>query len=131
MSQKPPFSAPATSPENAAFWEASANGRLLFKHCQDCNRSHWYPRALCPWCFSAATQWKEASGRGRIYSYSIVAGDTAGVPAYVQLEEGITLLTRIVDSDPSELAMDKAVSLTFADTPGGGRLPVFRLDGDQ
>jgi hypothetical protein len=53
------------------FFEAATKGKLLVKFCNDCGQYHHYPRALCPFCFSDKTEWKEATGAGTIYSYSV------------------------------------------------------------
>ena len=42
-------------PEMKPFWQAAAEGKLLVKRCLDCNQSHYYPRALCPYCQSERT----------------------------------------------------------------------------
>ncbi|WP_082525235.1 zinc ribbon domain-containing protein [Mesorhizobium sp. Root102] len=39
------------------FWQAAREGRFLIKHCSSCGRAHWHPRQLCPFCFSAETEW--------------------------------------------------------------------------
>src|SRR5262245_66256522 len=88
--------APPTNPETKAFWEAAAKGTLLIKRCTSCGQAHYYPRALCPFCGSGATEWQPASGGGVIYSYSVMR--RAEVPyaiAYVTLEVGGAVLTHI------------------------------------
>ena len=81
--------ASATSPETEEYWAAAKDGKLLVKKCTACGKTHHYPRTLCPFCFSDKTEWVEASGRGTIYSYSVMR--RAPVPyamAYVTLAEG-------------------------------------------
>ena len=56
--------APVPNPETARFWEAAAEGKLLIKSCKACGQNHWYPRALCPFCFGANTRFVPASGGG-------------------------------------------------------------------
>lgn len=116
-------------PETRAFWSELAEGRFLLRHCRACERAHWYPRAICPHCASADTEWREASGRGTIYSYSIAR--TAAEPfaiAYVTLAEGPTVMTNIVGSNFAEVAIGRSVELVFGhEAEGGIPLPVFRL----
>ena len=57
--------APPSSPEIQAFWDAAAAGRLAIKRCAACGQAHHYPRALCPFCGSDRTEWRDATGRGR------------------------------------------------------------------
>jgi uncharacterized protein len=127
-----PARAPVTSPENQAFWDATAEGRLLLKRCDRCEGVIWYPRDLCPDCGSLETSWFEASGRGTIYSWTVTrrGGPFSAlgpyVLAYVQLEEGPRVMTNIVDADPDALAIDQPVTVVFHDTGEGSALPRFR-----
>ncbi len=63
---------PQINPETKPFWDGASQGKLLVKKCQSCGQSHHYPRALCPFCFSDKTEWQTASGKGTIYTYSVM-----------------------------------------------------------
>jgi uncharacterized OB-fold protein len=118
--------APQVTPETQPFWEAAAQGRLLVKHCTACGKVHHYPRAICPFCFSDRTEWRPASGRGTLYSYSAMR--RAPVPyaiAYVTLDEGVTMLTNLIDCDFDALRVGQAVKVVFAPTEGGPPVPMF------
>ena len=81
---------PPTNPETQACWDAASQGKLLIKRCAACGESHWYPRALCPFCGSDRTEWQDSAGRGVIYSYSVMRRATPPyVLAYVTLDEGL------------------------------------------
>src|ERR1700730_14224201 len=85
------------NPETQPFWDAAAQGKFIVRKCATCARIHWYPRAICPFCFSDKTEWQPASGEGTIYSYSVMRRTTEPYAiAYVTLEEGTTMLTNIV-----------------------------------
>ena len=119
--------APFVNPENKPFWDAAAQGRLAIKRCNDCKQPHYYPRALCPFCFSEDTEWLDAKGTGEIYSYSVMR---RGVPvpyalAYVTLDEGPTMLTNIVDCDLDALAVGQRVKLVFKPSEDGSLVPMF------
>ena len=49
--------------------------------------------------------------------------------AYVTLDEGVTLMTNIVDCDFDRIAIGQEVEVTFRTTAGGHALPVFRPRG--
>lgn len=118
---------PAINMETGAYWQGCSDGKLLLKRCDDCQEVHFYPRAICPRCFSDNTSWFQASGRGRIYSYSVTR--RAKPPfaiAYVRLEEGVTMLSNIVEADFDTLAVNQPVEVTFVTSEGGQALPVFR-----
>lgn len=123
--------APRANAETATFWEAAAAGKLLVKKCERCGAVHWYPRALCPFCFSDATTWLEASGRGAIHSYSVMRRvPQPYVIAYVTLEEGVTMLSNIVDCDADSLSVGQAVQLVFVPSSGGPPVPMFAPSED-
>jgi len=118
--------APEPNPETQAFWDAAKEGKLLIKHCRACGELHYYPRAICPFCFSDQTEWRESKGRGTIYSYSVMR--RAPVPyaiAYVTLEEGPTMMTNLVDCDFDRLRIGQSVKLVFKPTQGGPPVPMF------
>ncbi|RDJ19776.1 Zn-ribbon domain-containing OB-fold protein [Bosea caraganae] len=114
------------NPETNAFWAGLIEGRFLVRRCEDCGEAHWYPRAICPFCSSSRTGWQEASGRGVIYSYSIMR--RAKVPyaiAFVSLAEGPTMMTNIVDCDFEALAIGQPVKLAIRRREDGLALPMF------
>ena len=119
--------APEANPETRPFWEAATAGRLLIGKCKSCGKPHYYPRAICPLCGSDATEWVPASGRGAVYSYSVMR--RVPVPyalAYVTLEEGVTMMTNIVDCDFDKLKCEQPVKVVFKATEGNGPpLPMF------
>jgi uncharacterized OB-fold protein len=118
--------APMSHPENQPFWEAAAEGKFIVRKCAACGRVHWYPRAICPFCFSDKTEWVRASGRGTIYSYSVMRRvDEPYAIAYVTLEEGPTMLTNIVDCDFDALQIGQRVQLVFEVSEKGAPVPMF------
>ena len=119
--------APTVSPENKAFFDAAASGRLVLKFCLNCKEFHHYPRSLCPHCFSDKTEWREAKGTGSIYTYSVLR---RGVPepyciAYVTLEEGVSMMTNIVDCDLDAVKIGMKVKVVFKPSDGGPPVPMF------
>lgn len=116
-----------TNPETKPFWEGTRAGKFLMRRCPACARTHWYPRAICPHCFSAETEWFEASGDGEIYSFTIFrAAATPEVMAYVELAEGPRILTTIEATDPEALSIEQSVRVVLQTRPSGPPIPVFR-----
>lgn len=102
--------------ENKPFFDAAREGKLLIGHCKACNQLHYYPRAVCPHCASDRTEWVPARGTGKIYSYSVMRRvEKPFAIAYVTLDEGITMLTNLVDCDLDRIAIGKAVRVVFQD----------------
>lgn len=118
---------PSINVESQPFWDAAAEGRFMLKRCKSCGETYYYPRAICPLCLSDDTEWYAASGKGTIYTYSVMR--RAKVPyaiAYVTLEEGVSVMTNIVECDFDKLAVGQPVEVTFRKTEGDVSLPVFR-----
>jgi len=128
-----PAPAPRPDLETAEFWAATAEHRLLLRRCDRCSTVIWYPRPLCPSCHSMETSWFEASGRGEVYSFTVVrkgAGPYATsapyVYAYVELAEGPRVLTNVVGCDPETVHIGMAVEVVWHDTGEGSALYRFR-----
>jgi uncharacterized OB-fold protein len=125
---------PALSPDTEEFWAATARGILLLRRCDHCGSAIWYPRPFCPVCGSLNTSWSEASGKGTIYSFTVVhrsglEGYRDALPyvvAYVELEEGPRVMTNIVGCEPDEVEIGMAVQVVFHDTGQGSAL--FRFE---
>ena len=110
---------PSINMETEAYWAAAKEGKFLLKKCNACGKTHYYPRAICPHCLSGDTAWYEATGKGVIYSYSVMRrGDTPYAIAYVTLDEGVTMMSNIVECDLDNLAIGQAVEVTFRATEG-------------
>ena len=126
MAKERTLPAPQPNPETHPYWDAAAAGRLVIRRCGSCGKLHHYPRAVCPFCFADSAEWQSASGRGTIYAYSVMR--RAEVPyaiAYVTLDEGVTMLTNIVDCEFDSLHIGQPVRVVFKPTTGGRPLPMF------
>jgi len=119
---------PDTNPETKPFFDGAAGGKLMIRRCTSCGKAHWYPRTLCPFCFGECS-WEEASGRGRIYTFSVMArAETPYAIAYVELAEGPKMMTNIVDCDFDKLKIGQDVKVKFIQAENGGpSLPFFAL----
>lgn len=115
------------------FWDGTREEKLLIQLCSDCKKHIFYPRMVCPHCFSDNIDWVEASGKGTIYSFTIVEanapspfiGDLPFVIAVVILEEGVRMLTNIVDCDPYSLQCEQPVEVAFRKKNDEFTLPMF------
>ena len=126
--------APVVQPWAQPFWDAARQQRLLLQHCQDCDRAIHYPRVECPHCASRRLDWRAASGRGRIYSFTVVhsnapsafAADLPYVVAVIRLDEGVQMLSNIVQCDPHQLECEQPVEVVFEARNESFTLPQFR-----
>jgi uncharacterized OB-fold protein len=130
LRQRPlPVSDAATAP----YWNAANKGRFVMPRCTQCTRWHFYPRALCPHCSSAELYWADCSGRGTVYSYTVVyrapsPAFAAAVPyviAIIAIEEGPHLMSNVVNCPPDALRIGLGVRAVFLRVAGDVQLPVF------
>ncbi len=125
---------PPMTPWTRPYWEATREGRLTIQRCTACGRHVFYPRRNCPFCFADALDWVETSGRGDVYSFTIVQnnapsaflGDMPFVIAIVELEEGVRMMSNLVDCDPESVHCGMNVEVTFRPLTDTIALPVFR-----
>ena len=118
--------APEITPESKAFYEAAAEGRLLFGRCTETGRPFYPPRACSPFTLGPTTT-EQAGGEGVIYTFSIMRKTPTGPFAigYVTLDEGPSLLTNFTGCDVDALAIGQRVHVVFTPTEGGPPVPTF------
>lgn len=112
----------------AGFWAAAARRELVRPVCRACGRSFFTPQVACPRCLSEDWAYERSSGRGTVYSSTVVhraATPDVEVPfglGVVDLEEGWSMLATLVGDDLPPLG--SAVGVTWVER--GGRLqPAF------
>ena len=129
------FPAPEITELNAPYWDGLKEGLLRVQRCGACDNA-WLPaRAECPRCLSDDWAWREASGRGRLITWTIYhipyhESFRDRLPynvAVVELDEGARLITNIVNPDDhGGLAIEAPVELAI-ETDHDIALARFRL----
>ena len=116
---------PAT-PGSEPYWEGANAGKLMLSHCKPCNKSFYYPRGACPMCLSTDVEWRESKGTGEIYTYSVMRpAKPPYVIAYVTLDEGVSMMTNIVDCDPASVKIGQKVKVVFKPREDGSKIACF------
>lgn len=119
-----------SDPTTAPFWSACRKHRLIIQQCGACKAHQFYPRPICLSCESTDLDWVEASGRGTIYSISVVRIPVTPElePPYalaiVELEEGPRLLSNV---DELAASIGDNVVLDWREREPLPPVPVFRL----
>ena len=119
------------------FWDAAKRHELQIQRCGSCGAHIFYPREVCPACLSSDLSWIRASGKGRLYSYTIAqapthpafAEDVTYIVAIVELEEGPRITTNIVGCEPGAVKIGMPVEATYDDVTQDMTLVKFRLVG--
>ncbi|MBI1737211.1 MAG: Zn-ribbon domain-containing OB-fold protein [Candidatus Rokubacteria bacterium] len=126
---------PRPSTATRPFWDGCREGELRLPWCRACGRPHFFPRSLCPHCLATDLEWRRASGRGVVWSFSTVrlsfwgkAFDDAVpyVVAMVELEEGVRVLSNVVGCAPGAVRIGLPVEVTFDAVTPEFTLPRFR-----
>jgi uncharacterized OB-fold protein len=132
------YAKPLPDPHNvnlsSPFWEAAKRHALVMPRCKTCSELFFYPRELCPACLSTELEWVPVSGKGRVYSYTVVhqpahpafRADAPHVFAIIQLDEGIRMPSNIVECPIEDVAVDMRVPATFEDVTPEVTLIKFR-----
>ncbi len=126
---------PQPMPWSRPFWEGTKRHELLIQKCEDCEQLIMYPKKYCTSCFSEDLGWVRASGRGKIYSFTVVQNNppssfldelpfTIGI---IRLEEGVNMLSNIIASDYESLNCEMNVDVVFEDINDEITLPKFRV----
>jgi len=128
------FDLPSIDIETKPFWDGLKERKFLLRHCNACGRDHYYPRPFCPTCWSDDLSWKEASGRGTLYTYSIVHVNDLPpfnervpyVAAIVELDEGPRVMTNVEGVEFEALRIGMPLAVDFRPISDDVTIPVFR-----
>jgi uncharacterized OB-fold protein len=126
---------PRIGPDSEPFWQGCRARRLMLPTCAACGRAHLPPGPVCPFCFSDQIEWRQASGRGRISTWTRV--HKAWFPAFadeapynviqVELDEGPRLTSSLVGPGSDKPQISRRVEVAFDDVDETLTLHRFRL----
>lgn len=121
----------ASSQLSIPFWQGCRSGELRYQGCEACGLSNFPPTEHCRQCLSAELRWKQSSGLGEIYSWTVVNRPVTAefeppyAPAIITLDEGYQMLTNIVGVAPDDLAIGTRVQVQFHAVGPDLTLPYF------
>jgi uncharacterized protein len=129
------FPRPLPSPNalTEPYWSAAHQRELKLPRCEACAQFHFYPRSACPHCGSKNLAWHNVSGKGEVYSFTVVhrapsKGFVEQVPyvvAVVALAEGLHMMTRLTQVQPDAVKIGMRVRVDFERQDDETTLPVF------
>ena len=119
------------------FWEAAADNKLVIQRCSNCGEYVWCPHHLCTECGGNKLEWTPMSGRGMVFSFTIVREVTEGrgrgfikdipyIIAWIDLEEGPRFCSNVVDCPVDKITIGMLVEVVFEKAGGDVSLPKFR-----
>lgn len=134
-----PILKPFVDDDSEPFWSAVARHELVLQRCADCNEYHQPPRPMCPQCHSMdSLEWVPSAGRGEVYSFVNYTTDRMAYPAMkipysvvlVELEEGVRLVSNMLDTEPDDVYIGLPVEVAFDDIEDGLTLFKFKRRGE-
>ena len=125
MTDVPPKPMPEPTPVTQPFWDALRRHTVVIQYSPSSDRYVFYPRALAPGTLADDLEWREISGMGTLYTFTISDRPTAppwadSLPqllAVVEWDEGPRLSTEMVNVDPGDLVVGMRVTPVFCDYP--------------
>ena len=127
---------PQFTPGSEPYWDALINHELRLQRCDACGTFRFYPSPMChaPDCMSLDYDWAEVSGRGEVYTHTVVhrpvseawVDDTPYVIAMIKLDEGPVMMSNVVECEPGDVRIGLPVEVVFEDLADGVTLPYFR-----
>jgi uncharacterized OB-fold protein len=126
---------PEFRPETKPYWEACKRHEFVLPRSRATNEFFFYPRAISPGeDMSEDIEWIRASGKAKVWTYAIhhmgptkaYKGEPPYVVALVETEEGVKMMTNVVDCDPKDVHIGMDVEVVFDDVTPEVALPKFR-----
>jgi len=130
---------PEFRPETKPFWDACKNHELVIPRSKTTGEYFFYPRALSPGDdMTDDIEWVKASGKAKVWTFAIhhmgptkaYKGDPPYVVALVETDEGVKMMTNVVDCDPKDVYIGMEVEVVFDDVTDEVTLPKFRPVGN-
>lgn len=117
---------------NRLYFEGTASGELRIRHCRSCDALFRFAHTWCPECWSRDIDFRVASGRGKIETFTVVhqapyesfEDRIPYVIALIELDEGVRIMSNVVGCDPDEVAIGLPVTVTYEER-GPVMLPMF------
>ena len=131
MTQTSSYQKPVPIPDEASqpFYDGAREHRLMIQQCAACGVVIWPVKSRCDNCMQPTVNWVQASGKATLYSFALMhqvyhpgfASEVPYIIAQVDLEEGLRILTNLVDCSSSDLQIGMPLAITDEVT-----LPKFR-----
>ncbi len=123
---------PTPTSVSKAYWDSINEENLKIPHCLTCGAVHFYPHALCVRCMSKDLEYRPVSGRGTVYSYTVIRSPQPAfkglepyVVANVELDEGVRMMANVLTDDPDSIRIGTRVRLVYQQATADQKMPQF------
>lgn len=119
---------PVATEISAPFWEGLKSGKIKIQQCNRCDHWIFFPRRHCSSCLAHDLEWKEVSGSGTLYSYTLTRVPTLPefmdeMPqalAVVELDQGVRVNTTLIGVTEEDISVGMAVKPVFDQVDADG-----------
>jgi uncharacterized OB-fold protein len=126
---------PVPTEFSAPFWEATRQQKLVIQYCPDSGKYQHYPRPVSIYTGKRNIEWREVSGKGFVYALTITRrgppafrGQEPYLVATIELDEGVRLLTHVINCNIDEARIGMRVRLRWRVLSDEFSFPVFEPD---
>jgi uncharacterized protein len=110
------------------FWDGLRDHRLRIQYSPSADQWVFYPRVLAPGTLADDLEWREITGSGHVYTYTIArkpaappwSGKVPQIIAVVEVDEGARIPTELVEVQPDDVRVGMRVRPVFEHPPDGG-----------
>jgi uncharacterized protein len=120
------------------YWEATRDKKLLLQYCPTTGRYQFFPRPVSQFTARRRLEWREASGHGRLYSFTVAAmgpgnfkGHTPYVVALVELDEGVRIISNLLGVKGNDIHIGMGLKPYWLPLPEGTHLLLFQPDAPR
>jgi uncharacterized OB-fold protein len=131
----PSLQLPIPTEFSAPFWEAARQRKLVIQYCPESGKYQHYPRPVSIYTGKRNVEWREVSGKGFVYAMTITRrgppafrGQEPYLVATVELDEGVRLLTQIVNCNVEDARIGMRVRVRWRALNDEFSFPVFESD---
>ena len=129
-----PVPRPNTFVNTQPFWDGAKDGKFMLQYCTDTDQFQYPPRPVSIFTGSRNLDWREASGKGVIYSCTVIRVPGPGIKdriplmaATVELEEGVRVIANILDAQPEDMKIGQKVELAWDTLDDDVQYPAFKI----
>lgn len=114
---------PTPTPLTQPFWDGLREHKVRIQYSPSNDQWVFYPRILAPRTLANDLEWREISGNGTLYTFTIATRPTAppwndSLPqllAVVEFDEGPRFTTELVNVEPDDIKVGMRVKPVFCD----------------
>ena len=126
---------PTIDPDSKIYWDAANDNKLMVQYSIETKEYFLYSKQLTNAADSKNIEWRQVSGKGKIYSFTIVyapAGpafkdDTPYIVASIELDEGARIISNVLTNDIEKVSIGDYVKVVFEKQNDGFTIPKFEL----